>query len=118
MSTEIIQAKKVSRLNMFKNIGRMFNDPIELISEQFKIYGSTYQTYLGLNEIYLTQDANCIQHFMQKNHRSYEKTRLNKIIGKSLGKGLLTSDGDYWLRQRRLIQPGFHKKNWQNYLPL
>ena len=30
-------------------------------------------------------------------------------MGKYLGKGLLTSDGSYWLRQRRLIQPGFHK---------
>ena len=31
-------------------------------------------------------------------------------LGRYLGKGLLTSNGDFWLKQRRLIQPSFYKK--------
>lgn len=30
-----------------------------------------------------------------------------------LGNGLLTSDGDFWLRQRRLVQPAFHRERLQ-----
>jgi cytochrome P450 len=34
-------------------------------------------------------------------------------LGKYIGQGLLTSDGEYWLKQRRAIQPGFHRKRLQ-----
>ena len=36
-----------------------------------------------------------------------------KFLSKYVGKGLLTSSGDYWLKQRRLIQPAFHREKLQ-----
>ena len=48
---------------------------------------------------------------MQKNHTNYEKSEMQTdVLAKYIGKGLLTTNGSYWLRQRRVIQPGFHKK--------
>src|SRR5262249_28119818 len=47
--------------------------------------------------VLVTNARNFIKHFV---------LRMNPIL---LGNGLLTSDGAFWLRQRRLIQPAFHK---------
>ena len=48
---------------------------------------------------------------MQKNNRNYRKSEIQtEMIGQFAGKGLLTTNGSYWLRQRRLIQPGFHRQ--------
>jgi len=110
MSTEFKEALKVPRSKMLKNVRELFKHPIKLLSGQFVEYGSTYKAYLGFDEIHLTQDADCIQHFMQKSNRSFSKTKLNAMLAKSIGNGLLNADGEYWLRQRRLIQPGFHKQ--------
>ncbi len=105
-----IEANKISMLRTFKNIPQLLSDPIKLISNQFEEYGDTYRSYVGLEEIYLSQDADFVQYFMQKGHRNYRKTKFTRSLGQTIGNGLLTSDGDYWRRQRRLIQPGFHKK--------
>ncbi len=59
--------------------------------------------------IIATQDAGLIEYVLKSNHRNYHKSRIQtEYLGKFLGKGLLTVNGDYWLKQRRLIQPGFH----------
>lgn len=59
----------------------------------------------------LTDRAEVIGHVLQKNHKNYIKTALvRKTVRKQIGNGLFTSNGDYWLKQRRTIQPGFHKK--------
>jgi len=54
---------------------------------------------------------------LQKNHRNYGKSRLQtEELAKYLGKGLLTINKEHWLRQRRLIQPAFHKKKIEGLL--
>ena len=59
----------------------------------------------------LTNRAEIIGHVLQKNHKNYIKTAVfTKIVRKQIGKGLVTTNGKYWLQQRRAIQPGFHKK--------
>ncbi|MCB0444304.1 MAG: cytochrome P450 [Gelidibacter sp.] len=65
--------------------------------------------------IILTRDAVLARHILQKHHKVYEKSKLQtKFLSRYLGYGLLTSVGDYWLQQRRLIQPGFHKEKINN----
>jgi cytochrome P450 len=50
-----------------------------------------------IEEVLVTRSRDFIKHFA---------LRLNPLV---LGNGLLTSEGDFWLRQRRLIQPAFQK---------
>ena len=57
-----------------------------------------------------------VQHVLQDNHSNYSKeTRAFSSLKKTLGNGLLVSNGDFWLRQRRLIQPAFHRQEINNY---
>jgi len=101
----------VPRYKTIVNLFKFLDNPIPIIQEALEEYGPSYQVYIGgtLRNI-MTTDPDIIQHIMQKNNRNYHKSDLTKKrLGKYLGQGLLTSDGDYWLQQRRLIQPGFHK---------
>ncbi|MEL6141747.1 MAG: cytochrome P450, partial [Bacteroidota bacterium] len=59
----------------------------------------------------VTADPDLIQQALQKNHRNYDKSEIQaNFLLPYLGQGLLTNTGSSWLRQRRLIQPGFHRK--------
>ena len=59
----------------------------------------------------LTDRADVVAHIFQKNQKNYIKTKLvRETVRKQIGNGLFTSNGAYWLKQRRTIQPGFHKK--------
>lgn len=46
----------------------------------------------------------------------YVKGRDNKTLRFLLGNGLVTSEGEFWLKQRRLIQPLFHKQRLQTFV--
>jgi cytochrome P450 len=57
-----------------------------------------------------------IKHVLQDNHRNYGKnTFAYQTLQLTLGKGLVTSDGDFWLRQRRLAQPAFHRQRIEGF---
>lgn len=103
---------QISRLRSFLNSFRFVKDPIGSINDNLHQLGPTYGMYVGgLKPGILTIQPEIIQQILQKNHRNYPKSPMHfKKLAYFLGNGLLTSDGDYWLRQRRLIQPGFHRR--------
>jgi cytochrome P450 len=45
-----------------------------------------------------------------KNWQNYTKGQAIKRIALLLGKGLMVSEGDFWISQRRMVQPAFHRK--------
>lgn len=97
---------------------RHSSDPIYLINKTLKTYNtSTYHLKVGNVRRMLTKDPEVINHVLQKNHKNYVKSKIvTDILSKYAGKGILTTNGDYWLKQRRLIQPGFHKRKIESLL--
>lgn len=60
--------------------------------------------------VYLVVHPDAVQHVLQKNHRNYLKTPyVDDKWRMVVGDGLICSVGDFWRRQRRLIQPAFHR---------
>ena len=51
-----------------------------------------------------------IEYVLVKNNRNYIKGRLFDPLRLSIGNGLVTSDGEFWKRQRKVVQPAFHKQ--------
>ncbi len=103
------------RLKSFRFAIKHSKNPIPGFLHNFEQNGDTYRAYLGgIQPMMVTKDPDIIRHVLQKNHRNYIKTPMifNKLR-RFLGNGLLTSEGPYWLQQRRLIQPGFHKQRLQ-----
>jgi cytochrome P450 len=98
--------------NFLQSLWRTYKqvkDPIGSMEESMAKFKGTYAVNLGRKRMIATQDPAFIDYVLKTNHRNYYKSPiLTENLGRFLGKGLLTANGDYWLRQRRLIQPGFH----------
>ncbi len=58
----------------------------------------------------LLDDPTQIRYVLRTNNRNYLKAEQYELVKLVLGEGLLVSDGDFWRRQRRLMQPAFHRQ--------
>ncbi len=105
----------VPRLKTLLGMAKFVDNPIPVINEALNKYGPTYITRIvNGSKLLMTIDPEVIQHVLQKNHRNYKKSAIQtESLGKYIGNGLLTANGAYWLQQRRLIQPGFHKSKME-----
>jgi cytochrome P450 len=74
-------------------------------------YGDLFSYPVGFWTIYVVNHPDYIKHILQDNQRNYSKhTFQYNLLGMAAGQGLLSSDGAYWLQQRRLVQPAFHRE--------
>ena len=89
----------------------MFRNPVQVLSGYTKNFGDTFRIYLGgIKEAIVTIDPAVIQHVLKTNSENYQKSEIQvKRMGHFLGKGLLTTHGEAWRTQRRLIQKGFDR---------
>jgi cytochrome P450 len=90
----------------------MAANPVQVLSRYTEVFGSTFRFYLGgIKEAIVTTDPAVIQHVLKTNAENYQKSEIQvKRMGHFLGKGLLTTHGEAWRTQRRLIQKGFDRK--------
>src|ERR1700678_3011067 len=102
----------VSRFRSFADSRAMFQNPVQVLSSYNETFGDTFRLYLGgLKEAIGTIDPAVIQHVLKTNAENYQKSEIQvKRMGHFLGKGLLTTHGEAWRTQRRLIQKGFDRK--------
>jgi cytochrome P450 len=90
----------------------MAANPVQVLSKYTELFGDTFRFYLGgIKEAIVTTNPAVIQHVLKTNAENYQKSEIQvKRMGHFLGKGLLTTHGEAWLTQRRLIQKGFDRK--------
>ncbi len=90
----------------------MARNPVQVLSRYNELYGDTFWLRIGgLKDAMVTIDPTVIQHVLKTNAENYQKSEIQvKRMGHFLGKGLLTTHGEPWRTQRRLIQTGFERK--------
>jgi cytochrome P450 len=94
-------------------------DPLSLFTRVMQDYGGVVQMRMGPQRIHLVTAPDGVRHILQDNNKNYTKnTRGYDIMRTVLGQGLLTSDGSFWLRQRRIAQPAFHKRHLHTFSAL
>lgn len=85
-------------------------DPIALWMSVWRQHGDVARFWLGPSEVILVVRPEHVKQVLQDNHQNYRKTWFYRKMEPLTGKGLLTSDGAFWLRQRRLCQPAFQRQ--------
>ncbi len=84
--------------------------PLGALARLAQQYGDVLKYPVGFWTIYVVSDPAGVRHVLQENSRNYSKATFQySLLGLVAGQGLLSSDGAFWLRQRRLIQPAFHR---------
>jgi cytochrome P450 len=90
-------------------------DPLTLVTELDR-RGDLVRARFGPFPVYFAFHPDLVHYILVEAPDKFYKNRLAKRgLHKSLGNGLLTSDGDFWKRQRKLVQPAFHAKRIESY---
>jgi cytochrome P450 len=85
-------------------------DPIRVFLHAARTFGDVTYFKIGPRRGFLITNPDDVRHVLQDNARNYHKSPLYDKLRTILGNGLLTSEDDFWLRQRRIAQPAFHRQ--------
>lgn len=85
-------------------------DPLQLIAALHAKFGDTVRIPIGDTVQFLLQDLGAVRHVLVDQHRNYSKGPAYELLASILGNGLITSEGEHWKKQRKLIQPIFQKE--------
>ncbi len=85
-------------------------DPIGYFTKCIREYGDiVFLRFLGVPMCLLNRPE-CIESVLVTQHSNFEKSKDYRALRRVLGNGLLTSEGEFWRRQRKLVQPAFHQE--------
>jgi cytochrome P450 len=78
-------------------------------------YGEISHFKFGRQHVYLINNPDYIENILIRDHKNFIKSRGLQVSRRLLGEGLVTSEGEYHDKQRRIIQPAFHPNRIRNY---
>ena len=88
------------------------DDSLERMIELFARHGDTYRVYVPSRHswTYVIHHPDDVKRVLVSNYRNYTKGTGIDRIKLLLGKGIMTSEGELWKRQRAMMQPCFHRR--------
>jgi cytochrome P450 len=100
------------------HLAQFRGDRLEFLTRCAREYGDIVAIRLGPRRVILLSHPDAIESVLVTQSKHFIKhfaLRLNPLV---FGNGLLTSEGDFWLRQRRLIQPAFQRDQIATFAPV
>src|SRR5438270_3069018 len=99
------------------HLGEFSRDRLGFMTRCARAYGDVAAVRLGPHRVYFVSHPDLIEEVLVTKSRHFIKHFALRLNPQILGKGLLTSETDFWLRQRRLIQPAFVRGRLATYAP-
>ncbi len=93
-----------------KNPLQFFIDYVPKYKGIFEITSMFFRVSTDFKKMMIVSNPDYVKHILLDNNRNYRKSFGYEVLKLLLGKGLVTSEGDFWRKQRRLIQPAFHRE--------
>src|SRR5581483_2382027 len=85
-------------------------NPPDFFTTLQRTYGDLVSYRMGGETVFFVNDPALIKDILVTHNRNFLKGRGLERARRLLGEGLLTSEGQVHLRQRRLMQPAFHRE--------
>src|SRR3982751_1824827 len=90
-------------------------NPLEFFQGLARTYGDVSSYRMAGEQLFVVNEPRLIRDVLVTHHRNFTKSRGLERSKRLLGEGLLTSEGAIHLRQRRLMQPAFHRDRIAGY---
>ena len=90
-------------------------NPLPFFTNLARTYGDVVTYRMAGEQVFLVSDPHLIKDILVTYNRNFIKGRGLQRAKRLLGEGLLTSEGQHHLRQRRLMQPAFHRDRIAGY---
>ncbi|RMG79804.1 MAG: cytochrome P450, partial [Chloroflexi bacterium] len=108
-----------SLISQLRFARKYMQDPLKFMADMFEQYGDFVIQWIGSVPIIFTRDPDIIHDVLVTHAASFYKSPdyrdENRGLARFLGQGLLTSEGEPWRRQRKLIQPAMHPRRIEAY---
>ena len=89
------------------------------MNENFARYGDIYKASVFGSDVFVVSNPVFCERILRRNWMNYARSgQVVKRISLLLGRGLIGSNGDFWVKQRRMIQPAFSKSAIGNLVPV
>lgn len=85
------------------------SDPLEFLMHTQQTYGDIAYINPPIGQAILLSKPNLIEELLVANGRKLIKFKVYDRVRPIIGNGLASSEGEVWVRQRRLAQPAFTK---------
>ena len=91
------------------------HDTLSVLEEVRRSHGDLFKLRVGPGSLVIASHPEHAQYMLQTNNQNYTKGRVYDPGRRwMIGDGLIASTGDFWLRQRRMMQPHFHQRQLAN----
>lgn len=87
---------------------QLLYDPLAFLMRAAQTYGGFVRLRVAGADLYLATAPPVVKELLQERHRAFHKGAVEPALIEIFGRGLITSDGETWLSQRRLMQGVFH----------
>jgi cytochrome P450 len=87
-------------------------EALHRLKDYFARFGDVYRVFAPARGVfnYVINHPDDIKRVLLTNHRNYTKGEGMDRVKILLGNGIMTSEGAFWRRQRRMMQPSFHRR--------
>lgn len=102
-------------LPIIGNLPTLISSPARLVATAAQGYGDVVLLLKWPFKVYLLNHPDYIREVLVTHNQDFIQGRVHQSMKLALGEGLITSEGEFHLRQRRLIQPAFHRQRVASY---
>ena len=118
METNLVLEQPAYRTSTFEFLWKVFRNPLNALTDLANEQGDIARIKLRKRDLFLLSHPSFVEEVLVKQADNFVKGPSLQRARIILGEGLLTSEGDEHLAQRRTLQPAFHRQRMEEYLPL